>query len=89
MADGESTETKEATEQREIHLELGGLIVIAKGPDTIDVLARTALGLIGKLEPMAKRIPSGFGTVHSGHADMRPQPDLTWGGTTWEPEGVS
>lgn len=80
-------ETGEATGQREIHLELGGLIVHAKGPDSLDVLARTALGLLGKLEPLARRAPAGF-SVGSSHTELRMPPDTTWGGTTWDPEGV-
>lgn len=79
-------ERGEATGQREIHLELGGLIVTAKGPDALDVLARTALGLVGKLEPLARKATVGFGTVQSGHSDLRPQTDVAWGGTTWSPE---
>lgn len=87
MADEESGE---ATGQREIHLELGGLIVFAKGPDSLDVLARTALGLIGKMEPLARKAPAGFNTMGS-HIELRTPPDTTWGGTTWStdnPEGV-
>lgn len=80
----EEAASDEATEQREIHLELGGLIVTAKGPDSLDVLARTALGLIGKMEPLARKAPAGFGTIQGAHMELRPQPDVSWGGTTWE-----
>lgn len=69
-----------------VRIELGGLIVAVENAPDLDSAARVALGLLAKVEPLAKRNPVGFIPTGAASVEIRPQPDLSWAGLTWDPD---
>ena len=69
-----------------VRIELGGLAISVENAPDVDKAARTALGLLAKVEPLAKRNPVGFVATGAGQVEIRPQPDLGWDGLAWDPD---
>lgn len=67
-----------------VRIELGGLAISIENAPDLDTAARVALGLLAKIEPLARHIPIGFVGAHGGQAEIRPQPDLSWDGEEWD-----
>jgi hypothetical protein len=79
----ESEPETEATGSSSVRIELGGLVISVEGAPNVDTAARVVLGLLAKLEPLAKRGVVGFYPNGAPQTELRPQPDLTWNGSLW------
>jgi hypothetical protein len=66
-----------------VRIELGGLVISVENAPDLDTGARVALGLLRKVEPLAKRGVVGFYSGGAAQTEVRPQPDLSWRGMTW------
>lgn len=62
-----------------VRIEVGGLNISVENAPDVDIAARTALGLLGKIEAsgIGHRARIGFHTT-GNQVEMRPQPDFTW-----------
>lgn len=69
-----------------VRIELGGLSILVENAPDLDTAARVALGLLAKVEPLAKRNPVGFTPLGAGQVEIRPQPDLGYEGLAWDPD---
>lgn len=69
-----------------VRIELGGLSILVENAPDLNTAARVALGLLAKVEPLAKRNPVGFMPTGAGQTEIRPQPDLGWDGLVWDPD---
>lgn len=59
---------------------------ISSPEEPLETVARTALGLIGKLAGTYPRHHTGFDAQAPAHTDLRPQPDYSWQGALWGEE---
>lgn len=69
-----------------VRIEMGGLAIAVENAPDVDTAALVALGLLRKVEPLAKRNPVGFTPLGAGQTEIRPTPDLSWRGEWWDPD---
>jgi hypothetical protein len=69
-----------------VRIEIGGLVISVENAPDVDTAARVALGLLSKVEPLAKRGIMGFYPASAPATEVRPQPDLSWNGSMWAEE---
>ena len=69
-----------------VRIELGGLAITVENAPDVDTAAVVALGLLRKVEPLGQRNPVGFTPLGAGQTEIRPQPDYSWAGLTWDPD---